>query len=108
MPANTRKKTNSMSASLSVSHSDNINDSNENDGGLEAVMQTGYNGPDEISDNTLNFLKYAPIFDESEAETHWPRYSEEFRLVVKRFFKVDLVNNDTISDEINSSIYHML
>ena len=40
MPANTRKKTNSMSASSSTSHSDNINDSNEIEGGLEAVMQT--------------------------------------------------------------------
>ena len=49
------------------------------------------------------------FFYESEAETHWPRYSEEFNLVVKRFFKVDLANNDeTISDEISSSIYHML
>ena len=40
MPANTRKKTNSMSASSSTSHSDNINDSNEIESGLEAVMQT--------------------------------------------------------------------
>ena len=90
MSKNTRSKSNSLSASNASEN----NDLNEIEGGLEAVMQTGYIGTDKISDNTLNFLKYAPIFDESEAETHWPRYSEEFRLIVKRFFKVDLVNND--------------
>ena len=85
MPANTRNKTNSMSAS-SASENDNNNDLNEIEGGLEAVMQTGYQGPDKSSDYTLSILKYAPIFNESEGETHWPRYSEEFRLIVKRFF----------------------
>ena len=40
MPANTRNKTNSMSASSSASYNDNNNDLNEIEGGLEAVMQT--------------------------------------------------------------------
>ena len=39
MPANTRNKTNSMSAS-GASENDNNNDLNEIEGGLEAVMQT--------------------------------------------------------------------
>ena len=105
MSKNTRSKANSLSASNASEN----NDLNELDGGLEAVMQTGYNGPDKSSDYTLSILKYAPIFNENEGETHWPRYSEEFRLIVKRFFKVDLANNDEIiSDEINSGIYHML
>ena len=105
MSKNTRSKANSLSAS----NASESNDLNEIDGGLEAVMQTGYQGPDKSSDYTLSILKYAPIFNENEGETHWPRYSEEFRLIVKRFFKVDLANNDEIiSDEINSGIYHML